>query len=111
MAGFVIPVRRIEGVIDTGVAIRNTDLKSASLKLTLRNTLGAPVASGTTTIADFPALGHVAKFIDQLFTTADTSNFTGTMTVEASSGKVTATGLELGSRAGQFTTLPVTPLN
>ncbi|MDA2931450.1 hypothetical protein MYX84_16145, partial [Acidobacteria bacterium AH-259-O06] len=54
--------------------------------------------------------GHLAQFIDQLFTEADTSDFEGTLVVQASDGKIAATALELGPEAGQFTTLPVTPL-
>ena len=40
----------------------------------------------------------------------DTNDFEGTLVVEVTGGEVAATALELGNQPGQFTTLPVTPL-
>ncbi|MDA2938535.1 hypothetical protein MYX75_09770 [Acidobacteria bacterium AH-259-A15] len=42
------------------------------------------------------------------YTTFD--DFQGTLVVEVTGRKVSATALELGTEPGQFTTLPVTPL-
>ena len=109
LGGFVVPVRRKAGGINTGIAIHNTQSTAVTLKLTL-NTQGVPVSNGTATIENFPAAGHVAKFIDELFPDADTDDFQGTLVVEVIGGKVAATSLELGPEAGQFTSLPVTPL-
>ena len=50
-----------------------------------------------------------AKFIDQLFTESDTSDFSGTAHCEAT-GRVTGVALELdwlSDAVGVFTTLPV----
>ena len=56
----------------------------------------------------------MAQFIggggEVLFPDADTHDFEGTLVVEVTDGRVAATALELGTEAGQFTTLPVTPL-
>ena len=41
----------------------------------------------------------------------DWDDFEGTLVVEVSDGRVAAIALELGTQPGQFTTLPVTPLN
>ena len=55
LSGFVAPVRRKSGGINTGIAIHNTESTSVTLNLTLRNSQGEEVANGTKTIADFPA--------------------------------------------------------
>ena len=52
--------------------------------------------------------GHLARFVEELFPEANTQNFHGTLSVEVTGGKVAATALELGSKPGEFTTLPVT---
>ena len=65
---------------------------------------------GTATVPDFPASGHLARFIGELFPFADTDDFEGTLVVEVTGGAVAATALELGPGPGQFTTLPVAPL-
>ena len=72
------------------------------------------VPNGTRIIEDFLAGGHLAQFIggggEILFPDADTNDFEGTLVVEVTGGEVAATALELGNQPGQFTTLPVTPL-
>jgi len=108
--GFVVPVRRKAGGINTGIALRNVELATIGLSLTLRNKQGQVVAAGTREIADLAAQGHLARFIDELFPSAATDNFEGTLVVQAVRGKVAAVALELGSLPGQFTTLPVIAL-
>ena len=108
--GFITPVRRSSGGINTGIAIHNTESQSVSLDISLRSSQGEQVANGTKTIEGLPPGGHLAQFIDELFPLADTSDFEGTLVVQASNGTIAATALELGSEKGQFTTLPVTPL-
>lgn len=108
--GFIAPVRRIEGGIDTGVALYNMEMHPVTLELSLRNLQGEEVPNGRKTIEQFPAFGHLAKFIDELFPDADTSDFQGTLIVESEGGRLTATALETGTMVGQFTTLPVTPV-
>ena len=113
LSGFVVPVRRAAGGINTGVAIHNTEETAVTLDLTLRDPQGAPVPNGTSTIADFPAGGHLAQFIGGpggLFPEADTDDFQGTLVVQVTGGNAAAAALELGTLAGEFTTLPVTPL-
>ena len=110
VSGFLTPVRRESGGINTGVALYNPGSEAVTLSLTLRDSEGQTVTGGTSTIADFPASGHLAQFIDTLFPDADTSDFEGVLVVEVTGGTVAATALELGTSAGQFTTLPVTAL-
>ena len=74
--------------------------------LTLQNSSGVAVESRTISIS---ANGHKAAFIDELFPSVVQSTFEGTLIATATS-KVAVVGLELGSTPGQFTTLPVTPL-
>ncbi|GAB4111648.1 MAG: hypothetical protein Kow001_13250 [Acidobacteriota bacterium] len=106
LTGFVVPVRRLAGGINTGIAVRNVSLEPVTLQLSLRSGAGQ-VAAGQLVI---PASGHIAKFIDELFQGTNTSNFNGTLVVRVQGGKVAATALELGPTPGQFTTLPVTRL-
>ena len=108
LSGFIAPVRRELGGINTGGAIRNTKDQAAALDLKLRTQEGVEVASAT--IDELVANGHLAKFINELFPEADTDDFVGTLVVQASGGEIVATALELGEEPGQFTTLPVTPL-
>ncbi|MDA2930925.1 hypothetical protein MYX84_13440 [Acidobacteria bacterium AH-259-O06] len=103
-------MRRKSGEINTGIAIHNPESQATMLNLTLRNTQGEQVANGVTSIENFAVGGHLAQFINELFPDADTHDFQGTLVVEVMGGNVAATALEVGSEAGQFTTLPVTPL-
>ena len=57
------------------------------------------------------ANGQTARFIEELFPGADTKQFTGTLTVSSQSGLIAGTAIELGSKPGEFTTMPVSPLN
>ena len=107
LSGFIAPVRRKLGGINTGVAVRNTGDQAVDLDLRLRTQEGVEVAAA---IDGLVAQGHLAKFIDELFPEVDTGDFLGTLVVQASGGEIVATALELGDEPGQFTTLPVTPL-
>ncbi len=109
LPGFIVPVRRVAGGINTGVALQNTGGPAITIRLSLRDEDGVEVASRT--IADFAGRGHLAQFIDELFASADTSDFQGSLVVEVvGAGRVAATALELGTQPGEFTTLPVIPL-
>ncbi|MEE8350492.1 MAG: LamG-like jellyroll fold domain-containing protein [Acidobacteriota bacterium] len=114
LSGFVTPVRRKSGGINTGVAIYNISPQAVALNLTLQDAQGKPVPNGETNIEDFPARGHLARFLggagEVLFPDADTEDFQGTLAVRVTGGNVAATALELGTQPGEFTTLPVTPL-
>lgn len=108
LRGFIIPVRRRAGGINTGVAIRNVTSKNVNVILRLRR---GTQEVATTRINNFPAGGHQARFIDQLFSAVNTDNFVGTMIVQVEGdGEVAGTALELGTGPGQFTALPVTAL-
>ena len=102
------------GGINTGVAIYNTATQAVALNLTLQDVQGKPVPNGETNIEDFPANGHLAQFLggagEVLFPDANTENFQGTLVVRVTGGNVAAAALELGTQTGEFTTLPVTPL-
>ncbi len=112
LTGFVVPVRRQSGVINTGLAIHNVGSQGVGLELTLRDSQGQVVAETKTD--HFAGRGHLARFIggtdDAFFTQVDTDDFEGTVVVKVRGGKVAATALELGTLPGEFTTLPVTSL-
>lgn len=105
----IVPVRRLEGDIDTGIAIYNPNNQPLDVDVTLRSE-GQDVATGT--IEGIAAFGHGAQFISQLFPDVDTSNFSGSLILEASDGLEIATvAIEMGNDPGEFTTLPVTGIN
>ncbi|MBI4447128.1 MAG: hypothetical protein HY645_14635 [Acidobacteria bacterium] len=110
LSAFLVPVRKT-GVTNTGIAIRNTESKAVVLNLTLRNNQGEVVTNGTRIISNFSGGAHLAQFIDQLFQTASTTDFEGTLVVQVTGGKVAAIALELGNSAGSLTTLPVIELS
>lgn len=93
---------------EAGVA-KSTAGEAITLHLTLRDSSGAAVEGGVAE-RNLGDNGHLAKFIDELFPEADTSDFTGTLTVTAEGGTIAATAIELGNQPGQFTTLPVNAL-
>ena len=114
LAGFIVPVRRMAGGVNTGIAVQNTTDTPVELVLTLNRTSetspGMAEEVDSVTIPDLAPRGHLARFIDELFPSVDTGDFEGTLVVRAAGGQVAATALELGPAPGQFTTLPVTPL-
>ncbi|HEY3131306.1 MAG TPA: S8 family peptidase [Acidobacteriota bacterium] len=108
-SGFITPVTRsVAGGLSTGVAITSIG-SPVSLTLTLRTKSGDMVNGGQVSLT-LPANGHLARFIQELFPDADTQEFDGTLTVTAQGGNVAGTAIQLGSKPGQFTTLPVTAL-
>ncbi len=104
-AGFIIPViRNAGGNLSTGIAVASAG-SAVTLNFTLRGTAGDPVPGGQATIR-LSANGHVARFIQELFPQADTQEFQGTVTITADGGDITATGIEMGSKPGEMTTVP-----
>ena len=101
-------MRRKEGAINTGIAVHNSGIIPVTLKLELRSRDGQEIASGS--IPEFAAGAHLARFIDELFPDVDSHELDGTLVVRVEAGKVAAATLVLGSEAGQFASLPVTPL-
>jgi N-acetylneuraminic acid mutarotase len=99
---FIASARRdAAGQVRTGLAIANTANAPATVSLVLRNERGMPVDSATVTL---PPRGQVARFLEELFTTADTSRFRGTITA-TSDAPVVATVLLV--TANQLATLPI----
>jgi hypothetical protein len=106
--GFITPVSRSATTrISTGVAIVAKD-SDATLTLSLRSKDGEIVPGGQTSLR-LPANGHTSRFIEELFPNALTEDFEGAMTITADSN-IAAVAFQIGSSAGQFTPLPVAPL-
>ena len=112
----IAPARRKVGGISSGLALYNPQSTTLSLTLTLRKAGGVPFVgdpeAGEIVAAVelmLPGHGHLARFINELFPGVDTDDFEGTLVVEAASGRVVATVLQLGG-AGEFLSLPVGPL-
>jgi hypothetical protein len=107
---FITPVRRTAGSINTGVAIQNLGTTATRLEFSLQAENGQVVAEGSYVIESFPAGGHLAKFVDELFGQAQLDSFKGTLVVRSIGAPIGAVALELGGKPGEFTTLPVVPL-
>ena len=108
-SGFLIPAsRNASRNISTGVAVASAG-SAVNLVFTLRGPAGDPISGGQAILA-LPANGHIARFIQELFPSVDTSEFEGTVIVTAGGGTITATAIEIGSKPGEFTTLPASPL-
>ena len=106
----IFPVRRMEGGINTGVAIRN--LESEPTDVTCHLMKGGGRLSGPGVTGELPAGGQVALFIDQMFGTAGTSDFSGSVRcMAAEGGMFTAVVLEMDDANQIFTTLPVVPVD
>ena len=103
----LVPVRRQDGGINTGVAVRNRG--TATLILQCRLMQDGAVLEET----DIPlaANGQDARFIDQVFPTADTSDFVGSVRcLTPEPGLFSAVAFELDGVDRIFTTLPVVPV-
>ena len=104
----IIPVRRQDGGINTGMALRN--LSESELELSCRLMMGGETIEMQP--VTLPANGQSAMFIDELFD-HDTSDFTGSVRCTAPAGQAdfTGVGVEMDVMNGIFTTLPVVPLD
>jgi hypothetical protein len=108
-SGFIAPVSRTEASgFSTGVAVVSLETTS-TLTFTLRDQGGMLVPGGEVQLT-VPANGHVAKFIQELFPQADTRQFAGSLAVTSANGPIAGLAIQLGGRAGEFTTMPVAPL-
>ena len=99
---------RSASALSTGAAIRNAGLEEVTVTLMLTPEGGGNIANGEAEWT-IPPQGRLSKFIQEYFPNANTSSFTGTMTVRSPNGKVSVVGLEFEAGA-RFTTLPVSPL-
>ena len=104
----IFPVRRQAGGINTGAAIRNlgADPITVSCGLMQKGVVQEE--------AEFPlpANGQTAKFIDELFTQTDTSDFVGSVRCSApAGGSFVGVALEMDFQNRIFTTLPMVPVS
>ncbi len=104
----IFPVRRQEGGINTGVAIRNQGEVALLVQCHLMR------AGAVLEAVDIPlkANGQDARFIDQVFTGTDTADFVGSVRcMVPDPGRFSAIALELDAVNRVFTTLPVVPVS
>ena len=100
----IVPVRRQEGGITTGVALHNLESSPELVRCELRK---AGVLLDAAMIP-LEANGQTAWFIDQTFPRADTSGFVGSVRCSSpGEGLFTAVALELDVGNRIFTTLPI----
>ncbi len=103
----LLPVRRQEGGINTGVAVRNRGTATLTLQCRLMRD-GAVIEEADIRLE---ANGQDSRFIDQVFATADTSDFAGSVRCAAPGpGRFSAVAFELDGVNRIFTTLPVVPV-
>ena len=104
----VAPARN-QGGVRTGLAVRNTSNTEIMVTLTLKDASGQDVFNGVVERL-LRVNARLAQFIDEIFPDANTTDFVGTISVRAENGTVVVIALEMGSEAGEFTTLPVSPI-
>ena len=103
----LVPVRRREGGINTGVALHNR----GEATLLVRCRLMRDGAVLEETMIPLAANGQDARFIDQVFPTADTSDFVGSVRcLTPEPGRFSAVAFELDGVNRIFTTLSVVPV-
>ncbi len=99
--------RRQENGINTGAAVRNLESEAMTLTCALMQN-GRMLAE---TEIDLKAGGQVARFIDELFKEANTSDFIGSVHCTAPpGGSFTGVALEMDADNRIFTTLPMVPV-
>ena len=103
----IFPARRKEGGINTGVALQN--LYTGAIDLSCSLMVEGDVLKTETTRLDFR--GQSARFINEMFPTTNTSNFSGSVYCAAEPRGATFTGVVLEMDIGNriFTTLPLVP--
>ena len=100
----MFPARRQEGGINTGAAIRN--LESDAVAMTCHLMQGGEVLEST--MVELAGDGQQARFINEMFPEADTSDFTGSVRCTApEDSKFSGVALEMDARNRTFTTLPI----
>ena len=103
----VFPARRQADGINTGVAIRN--LETETLTVTCKLTRNGHERAETP--IKLEANAQTARFIDEMFKEADTSDFLGSVRCAAPEGlRFTGVALEMDVGRRIFTTLPVVPI-
>ena len=109
MAGFIAPMMRSSSMqLSTGLAIASVG-SAVRVTLRLRNQGGELLPGGEAEL-NLPPSGQLSLFIEQLFPSADTREFEGTLTVTAEGGDIIGTAIQVGKKKGELTALPVTQL-
>jgi len=107
---FITPVTHSNSNgVSTRVIVQNFEVAS-SVTMTLRDEDGNRVRRGEITL-QLPANGFISRTVEDLFPRAKTSEFEGTLTVEASEATVASIVLQIDSIRNEILTLPVVPLN
>ena len=107
MTAAVFPARRQMDGVNTGAALRNLEMEAMTVTCQLMQK-GMVLEE---TEIELAANGQTARFIDELFTETDTSDFMGTVHCHApDEGHFTGVALEMDTRNRIFTTLPVIPV-
>ncbi len=103
----LVPVRRQRDGINTGVAVHNRGTTALLVRCRLMR-VGVVLEE---TMIPLAANGQDARFIDQVFPTADTSDFVGSVRcLTPEPGRFSAVAFELDGVDRIFTTLPVVPV-
>ena len=103
----IFPARRMVDGINTGAAIRN--LESERMRVTCKLMQGGRMVDEEP--MELPAHGQTSKFMNEVFTLANTDNFDGSVHCAAPEGMMfTGVALEMDFNKGIFTTLPVVPV-
>ena len=103
----IVPVRRQEEGITTGVALHNLESRPWLVQCRLMRD-GIVLEE---TMIPLAANGQDSRFIDQVFPTADTSDFAGSVRcLTPEPGRFSAAAFELDGVDRIFTTLPVVPV-
>ena len=102
----LFPARRQAGGISTAAAVHN--IEEEAIVVSCRLMSGGIVLEEVE--IDLAAYGQEAQFIEEMFTTTDTSNFVGLVRCTGP-GRFTGVAVELDAASRIFTTLPVVPVN
>ena len=105
----IFPARRQAGGISTAAAVHNLGAESMVVSCRLMKS-GAVLES---VAIPLEANGQEARYIEEIFTRTDTSDFVGSVRCTAPAegeGMFTGVAVELDESYQIFTTLPVTPV-
>ena len=102
----LFPARREGGEISTAAAVHN--IEEEAIVVSCRLMSGGVVLEEME--ISLAANGQEAQFIEEMFTTTDTSNFVGLVRCTGP-GRFTGVAVELDAASRIFTTLPVVPVN
>ena len=102
----LFPARREVGGISTAAAVHN--IEEEAIVVSCRLMSGGVVLEEME--ISLAANGQEAQFIEEMFTTTDTSNFVGLVRCTGP-GRFTGVAVELDAASRIFTTLPVVPVN